>query len=138
MNVPNHAEIDDAETQSAMAFLQALGRLDFEGATAYLDEDAVLDLPYAGSGHVVRGRLHVMTFFRDTMIGKVSNITYQLDFAYASREPGVIALEVSTEVESALSGTAFNRLVAIFRFRLGKIVLFREYFNPVPIAALPR
>jgi ketosteroid isomerase-like protein len=121
-----------------MEFLASLGRLDFDGASAFLDEDAVLDLPYAGPGHVVRGRSQIVGFFQGTMTGKVGHITYQLDHAYPSREPGVTVLEVSTKVEAAQGGAASNRLVAIFRFQGGKIVLFREYFNPAPIAALSR
>jgi len=121
-----------------MAFLASLGQLDFEAASAYLAADAVLDLPYAGAGHIVTGAPQVIAFFQNTMIGKVARITYQLDHAYPSREPGVTVLEISTKVETALGETAFNRLVGIFRFHGEKIVLFREYFNPAPIAALPR
>jgi ketosteroid isomerase-like protein len=130
--------MEGAETQAAMAFLSALGRLDFDGAGALLDDDTVLDLPFAGAGHVVTGRAQVLTFFRDTMTGKIAQIAYHLDHAYPSREPGATVLEVSTKVEGPQGGTVSNRFVAIFRFRRGKIVLFREYFNPAPIVALQR
>lgn len=127
---------DDAETQSAMAFLSALGQLDFERAGALLDDNVVLDLPFAGAGHVVTGRSQVVDFFRNTMSGKVARIAYQLDDAYPRRAPGATVLEVSTKVEGAHGGTTSNRFVAVFRFKHGKIVLFREYFNPAPIVAL--
>jgi ketosteroid isomerase-like protein len=123
---------DEAETRSAMAFLAAVGRLDFTGAEGFLSEDTVLDLPYAGAGHVVSGRSQVLNFLRDTMTGEVRHVEYHLDQAYAGRAPGVIALELTTRVETVSGGTAANRLVTIFRFRQGKITLFREYFNPAP------
>jgi ketosteroid isomerase-like protein len=138
MQSPDRAGIDDAETQSAMAFLTALGRLDFEGAGAFLAEDAVLDLPYAGAGRRVTGRSQVLAFFRNTMTGKVGHIAYRLDHAYPGREPGVTVLEVSTKIDAAQGGAASNRLVAIFRFEGGKIVLFREYFNPTPLPVSAR
>ncbi|CAN7482415.1 nuclear transport factor 2 family protein [Phenylobacterium sp. LjRoot225] len=131
---PGQNKTGDAETQSAMAFLASVGRLDFTGAETLLAEDAVLELPYAGAGHVVSGRSQVLNFFRQTMTGKVRHIEYRLDQAYTGRTPGVIALEVSTTVQTVPDGTAVNRLVAIFRFRQGKITLFREYFNPAPVS----
>lgn len=64
--------LDGSEVSTAMNFLSALGRLDIDAA-AYLDEETVLDLPYAGEGMRLRGRANVMQFFERTMNRSVSD-----------------------------------------------------------------
>jgi len=112
-----------------MDFLGAVGRLDFDAAGSLLDEDAVLELPYAGDGLIVRGRADILQFFRRSMGKSVAGIVYKLDRAYPSPEAGAIVLEISTQGRMATGREYTNRLVGIFVLRGGKIVLFREYFN---------
>lgn len=122
------------EVPVAMDFLAALGRKDFDAAGQMLDDDAVLELPFAGEGLTVKGRPEIVQFLRRSMGNSVAAIAYKLDRAYPSPEAGALVLEVSTQGQAA-SGRAYtNRLVTIFAFRRGKIVLFREYFNPAPLA----
>jgi ketosteroid isomerase-like protein len=116
-----------------MDFLSALGRLDFDAAAALLAEDAVLDLPYVNDGLIVRGRADIMQFFQQSMRKSVSGIAYKLEQAYPSPKAGAIVLEISTQGHSATGREYTNRLVGIFMFRDGKIVLFREYFNSAKI-----
>lgn len=122
-----------AQTSDAMAFLAALGRLDFAAAGAFLDEEAVLDLPYAGQGVTVRGRAGILRFFEQTMAKSTGRVEYRLDRAYPSVEAGATVLEISTQGQTAAGRAYTNRLIAVFEFRDGRIVLFREYFNPVPV-----
>lgn len=122
-----------SEVPIAMTFLEALGRLDFDAAGSLLDDDAVLDLPYVNEGLIVRGRAEILQFFRRSMRNSVAGIVYKLDKAYPSPEAGAIVLEISTEGQSATGRQYTNRLVGIFVFRNGKILLFREYFNSARI-----
>lgn len=122
-----------SEVPIAMNFLGSLGRLDFDAAAALLDEDAVLDLPYVNDGLIVRGKADIVQFFRRSMSQSVSGIVYKLDQAYPSPEAGAIVLEISTQGRTATGREYTNRLVGIFVFRDGKIVLFREYFNSAKI-----
>lgn len=122
---------DAAEASTAMDFLGKLGRLDFDGAFALLDENAVADLPFAGAGMTVRGRAEIDRFLRNSMGRRVDHIEYRLDAAYPSIDGDAVVLEISTEGTSRSGGAFTNRLVAIFRFQNGRIVLFREYFNPL-------
>lgn len=117
----------------AMDFLTALGRLDFDAAALFLDEDAVLDLPYINNGLIVRGRADILQFFRQSMSKSVSGIVYKLDKAYPSQEAGASVLEISTQGRTATGLEYTNRLVGVFVFRDRKIVLFREYFNSAKI-----
>jgi ketosteroid isomerase-like protein len=119
-----------ANVPIAMDFLATLGRLDFDAAALMLDEDAVLELPYVNNGLTLRGRTNIVQFFRQTMGKSVSGIVYKLDKAYPSQEAGAVVVEVSTQGRTATGLDYTNRLVGIFVFRDGKIVLFREYFNP--------
>lgn len=122
-----------AEVPIAMDFLAALGRQDFGTAGLFLDEDAVLDLPYAGEGLTVRGRDEILGFFRKSMAGSTAEVIYSLNRAYPSPEAGAVVLEVSTRARTAAGREYTNRLVTIFEIRRDKIVLFREYFNPTPL-----
>jgi ketosteroid isomerase-like protein len=120
---------EQAEVAIAMNFLGALGRLDFDAAGSILDEDAVLDLPYVNDGLIVRGRADILQFFRQSMSRSVSGIAYNLENAYPSPQTGAVVLEISTQGRTVTGHDYANRLVGIFMFRDGKIVLFREYFN---------
>ena len=122
-----------SEVPLAMNFLGALGRLDFDDAASLLDEDAVLDFPYVNDGLIVRGRADILQFFRQSMSKSVSGIVYRLEQAYPSPEAGAIVLEISTQGRTATRHEYPNRLVGIFVFRDGKIVLFREYFYSAKI-----
>jgi ketosteroid isomerase-like protein len=120
----------DPDVSRSMEFLTALGRHDFESAGGMLDDDAVIDLPYAGEGMTVRGRAAAIDFFKRTMGRSVVSLEYRLDWAYPSSQAGALLLEVSTHGRTAQRREYANRLVAIFEYRNGRIVLFREYFNP--------
>jgi ketosteroid isomerase-like protein len=117
-----------------MAFLAALGRLDFDAVAASLDDQAVVELPFAGEGLRVTGREDVLRFFRKSMAGSVRGIEYELERVYPSPQAGALVLEISTHAQAASGRDYTNRLIVIFEFRGGKIALFREYFNPVPLA----
>lgn len=123
-----------SEVPVAMDFLAALGSLDFDAAASLLDDDAVLDLPYVNDGLIVRGRANILQFFRRSMSKSVSGITYKLEQAYPSPKAGAVVLEISTQGRTAAGREYTNRLVGIFVFRDGKIVLFREYFNSAKIS----
>jgi len=122
--------MESSDTSIAMTFLSALGRLDFDSAGSLLDESAVLDLPYAGEGMTVRGRAEILEFFRKTMGGSIAGIEYRLEHAYPSPEAGAVVIEITTQGRNAAGSEYTNRLVGIFKIRDGRIVLFREYFNP--------
>lgn len=122
-----------SEVTIAMSFLGALGRRDFDAAASLLDDEAVLDLPYVNAGLIVRGRADILQFFRRSMSKSVSAIVYKLEQAYPSPEAGALVLEISTQGRTATGREYTNRLVGIFVFRGGKIVLFREYFNSAQI-----
>jgi limonene-1,2-epoxide hydrolase len=117
----------------AMNFLGSVGRLDFDAATALLDKDAVLDLPYVNEGLIVRGQDNIVQFFRRTMAKSIAGIAYKLEQAYPSPTAGATVLEISTQGRTATGQNFTNRLVGIFVIRNGKIVLFREYFNAAKI-----
>lgn len=126
-------QVRTREASIALEFLTALGRSDFDAATSFLDEGVVLDLPYAGDGLIIRGRENVLQFFKKTMAGSVAQLEYKLERAYPSPEAGATVLEISTQGRTAAGREYTNRLVAVFEFRDGKIVLFREYFNPAKL-----
>jgi ketosteroid isomerase-like protein len=120
----------DPDLALAREFLSALGHHDFETAGNLLDAQVVVDLPYAGNGMTVHGRDDAIDFFKRTMGRSVANLEYRIDRAYPSPQAGALVLEVSTQGRTAEGRDYTNRLVTIFTFRDGRIVLFREYFNP--------
>lgn len=121
------------EVPTAMAFLTALGRLNFDSAGLFLDDEAILGLPFAGKGMVVKGRKPVLNFFRKSMSASIESIQYRMDHAYLGRDADSVVMEITTQGRTKAGRDYTNRLVAVFEFRNGKILLFREYFNPIPL-----
>lgn len=121
---------DVCEVSTAMDFLAAMGRLDFDAVGSFLDNDAVIEFPYLGAGVTVRGRTEIVKYLRHSMGSAIAGITYNLDQAYPSQEAGALVLEISTQGRTAAGREYTNRLVGVFECRDGRIARFREYFNP--------
>jgi limonene-1,2-epoxide hydrolase len=71
----------------------------------------------------------ILAFLRRSMSKSVAGIVYTLQRAYPDPKAGWTVLEISTRGRTASGHDYTNRLVGIFVYRSGRIVLFREYFN---------
>ncbi|GAB3159470.1 hypothetical protein GCM10027290_64420 [Micromonospora sonneratiae] len=123
------------------ALLDAESRRDIAAMTELVAPDLVFDTPYAPPG--VPATLTGRDAFGDTLrrfIGVDGGFyrTFELDdiVVHPTAEPGLVFAEyASTGVVAATGHTYTNRYVALFRLVDGKVQLFREYFNPLPLQA---
>ncbi len=124
------------QTEKAVRdFLTALEQKDMEKFAGLWAEDAVQEMPYAPTG------------FPDRVSGKAALIQHyaawpensgKADFTsalvlYPLQDPEWIFAEFKGQVEIVPTGRMYHQNYGgLFLVKKGKIVLFREYFDPVP------
>jgi len=100
-----------------------------------LTDEAEFDVPYANFPERIVGRIA----FEHMFSGVTAKLFKKLDFtllAFHHSEDGVTTVaEYTSQGVIAANGKPYaNRYAGIFRFRDGKIALWREYFNPEEFA----
>lgn len=119
-----------------------LGRLTarrFESIGELITDDAVFDVPYAASGEGVTlpavGRAAFLHMFCDVTKNMFDPFELSPVEFYHAQNPEITVVEyVSKGVFTPTGRPYANRYAGIFRFRGGKIALWREYFNPEELA----
>lgn len=123
--MPSNAEI-------ACIVMGHMSAGEFEQAASYLDDDVIVDCPFQAfhQGPLRRGKATVAAGF--AFIPTVfSRFELVVDEAYDCPGQDVAVLEMRSEGVFAAGGAPYqNRYVMIFGFREGKIVLWRECFDP--------
>ena len=120
----------DERIARTQAFLEALGKLEFDTAGAMLADDAVVEFPYSGAGERMEGKTAIIRSLRDSMAGRVKFIRYNFEAYYLGQDPEILVTEFSSVGMTVNDHEFRNRLIGVVRMRQGKIVLFREYFHP--------
>jgi ketosteroid isomerase-like protein len=115
----------------------AVSIADGQAARPLLADDILMELPFAippfppaksggdaiASG--INGASQIFTSFR------LTPLTF-----YPSPETNSIIVEVESEGQLTKGGTYSNQYVFIFKFTNNKIVLWKEYFNPLRLPDL--
>jgi ketosteroid isomerase-like protein len=116
---------------------EAVSIADGEAVRPLLAEDTLMQLPFAippfptsksggdaiASG--INGASRIFTSFR------LTPVTF-----YPSPETNSVIVEAESEGELTKGGIYSNQYVFIFEFANGKIVLWKEYFNPLRLPDL--
>ncbi|MBE9137438.1 nuclear transport factor 2 family protein [Nodosilinea sp. LEGE 07088] len=120
--------------QAVRAFLTSLETKDMDAFAAVWAEDAVQDMPYAPEGFPrrVEGRDNLIQHYGAwPEVSGEANFTNELVF-YPMEDPTMVFAEWHGMVEIIPTGRIYDqRYGGLFRVVDGKIVLFREYFNPI-------
>ena len=116
---------------------EAVSVADSEALRPLLADDAIMELPFAippfpsakSGGEAIasgiKGGSRIFTSFR------LAARTF-----YPSPETNSIVVEAESEGRLAKGGTYSNQYVFIFKFASDKIVLWKEYFNPLRLPDL--
>lgn len=124
--------------QVVRALTRAVSEKRFEEVRQYLHDECVVDVPYQAffQGPMRRGGQGVAAGF--AFIPQVfSEFVLTLTEIYdCPRQNSVVFEQVSSGVLAATGGAFANRYLMILGFRDGKVVLWREYFNPETMNAL--
>lgn len=96
-----------------------------------LTDDAEFDVPYARFPEPVVGRAAFVHMFARVTAGLFSRLDFTVQAFHHSGDGQTTVVEYASQGEIAATGKPYgNRYAGIFRFRDGKISLWREYFNP--------
>jgi AcrR family transcriptional regulator len=132
--IENYSKFMRATVQT---LFEAVSLADGQALRPLLADDVLMELPFAippfpsaksggdaiASG--IKGGSRIFTSFR------LTPLTF-----YPSPETNSIVVEAASEGQLTKGGTYSNQYVFIFKFANGKIVLWKEYFNPLRLPNL--
>ncbi len=108
------------------------------GADTFPDffaEDGVLECPFAPAGGMVQttGQANIAAYLRKIK-GTLGSDGMSLRAAYHGTDPAVTVLEYEGTARNEHTNAAYlQRYVAVVKTQAGRITLFREYWNPLPV-----
>ena len=110
---------------------------DTDGFVDLFAPDGAIELPFAGPD--LPGRLDGQQAIRDFSSRAAASPLRIYDLqtvaVHHTSDPEVVIVELLSRVTSATTGRRLAvRSIQVFRIRDGKIVLFRDYFNPNGLA----
>jgi uncharacterized protein len=112
---------------------------DTEGFVDLFAADGVIELPFAGDGLPAKlsGQPAIREFSLRTEAAPMRIDDLREVAVHQTGDPEVVIVELDATVTLTSTGkrTAV-RSIQVFRIRDGKIVLFRDYFNPNGLAEL--
>jgi uncharacterized protein len=96
-------------------------------------EDGVQDMPYSPQGFPKRitGKAAVAKHYA-SLPNSVGRMVFPDLVIYPTTDPNIFFVEFRGEIEVLATGKPYNNTYAgLFKFRDDKIVLFREYYDPI-------
>ena len=109
------------------------------GATAFPDfftEDGVLECPLAPDWVMVQttGRANIAAYLRKIKGTLGTDAPTLLAAYHGAADPAVTVLEFEATARNERTGASYpQRYVALVKLREGRIALYREYWNPLPV-----
>jgi uncharacterized protein len=114
---------------------------DTDGFADLFAEDAVIELPFTAAGVPSRleGQQAIREFSRRVAASPMRISDLEEVAVHHTEDPEVVVVELVAEVTVQGSDRTFaTSSVQVFRIRDGKILLFRDYFNPGSLAEVLR
>ena len=120
-----------ANIETAKSFLDLLVAGDMEAVADLFAEDGILEFPFrpAGANESVKGQAAIRAYFLATK-GYKKPESYPIKAIYPGLDPNLLFVEFEGNLVNTLTGERYsNDYIVLFRFRDGKIVQFREFFD---------
>jgi ketosteroid isomerase-like protein len=131
MTIPSPA-VDKAGVVAE--FLTKIGKLDIDGAAEHLDENAVMCLPYLDQIEDVRGRDAIVERIKATVPAMLTEMVFTFDAWYETAQPDVVIVEYRSKCPwRGRDGFYENTYIGIYGFNGQKIILYKEYLNPLKL-----
>jgi uncharacterized protein len=112
---------------------------DTDGFVSLFAADGVIELPFAADGLPAKlsGQQAIREFSQRAEAAPMRIDDLQEVAVHQTGDPEVVIVELDATVTLTSTGKrAVTRSIQVFRIRDGKIVLFRDYFNPAGLAEL--
>jgi uncharacterized protein len=110
---------------------------DTDGFVDLFAPDGAIELPFAGPDLPARldGQQAIRDFSNRTAASPLRIDDLQTVALHHTSDPEVVIVELLSQVTLAMTGRSLAvRSIQVFRIRDGKILLFRDYFNPNGLA----
>ena len=118
-------------------WLNTLASLDVPALVGLMADDAVLEFPFAPAGLPTRleGKATIEPFLAESQV--FSALQFNDIEIHSTSDPEMAIVECGSTATVKADGSDYdNRYVMVLRARAGSVVLYREYFNPLPLMAL--
>ena len=125
---------NDAPATALKNLLGAFEVLDFDRVSELIAEDTVFEFPYGGYPPL-EGRAAILEHLRTGMANFVKSMDFTIQAIHPAADPELVFAEYTSTAVRVDGGPYGNRYICMLRLRGGKIVLFREFYNPVLTAA---
>lgn len=132
--IPREAFVSEVQ-DLAERWLGALHALDIPAAVELLADDAVLEMPLAPRGLPDRfeGKAAIRAFLTGSQY--FSKLEFHDVEVHVTSDPELAVVEFRSTGTFEATGLEYaNRYALFLRARGGRIVLYREYFNPLALA----
>lgn len=127
-------------------YLDRIGALDIDGAGRHLADDAVMVVPFAPTPDDVPpmvGKQAILDQMRGVVTAAFVRMDFTVDQWYDVSDSDALIAEYhsvcplkAVHGPKGQAGEYRNSYVGVFRFQGDKIILHKEYFDPVKLAAL--
>lgn len=121
----------------AHAYLNLVGK-DIPAWAELLAEDAVIEFPYApsvGTPERLEGKAAILHYMKDVPT-RMPGLTFSNLRIHETLNPDVVLAEVHGEATIAATGKHYAQdYVLWLEAKDGKLVRYREYWNPIPALA---
>lgn len=110
---------------------------DTDGFVDLFAPDGAIELPFAGPDLPARldGQQAIRDFSNRAAASPLRIDDLQTVALHHTSDPEVVIVELLSQVTLAMTGRSLAvRSIQVFRIRDGKILLFRDYFNPNGLA----
>ncbi len=134
MNFLGKTQEQYTASQAFAAHLALIGK-DIKAWVNLFAEDAVIEFPYAstlGSAERLEGKSALYNYMKDVP-AKMQNLIFTNVREYQTSNPNLLLAEVHGEAVIAATGCHYQQdYVMRLETKDGKIVHYREYWNPIP------
>ncbi|MGV6871913.1 nuclear transport factor 2 family protein [Pseudochelatococcus sp. B33] len=125
----------NANEATVLGFYTTLMKKDFEAFADLWADDAVQEIPFAQElpnfEDVWNGKERILSYYVKALPGRKDHV-FWIHEIHQTTDPNVIIVEASAHSIVVANGRSYDqRYVFIFKLRDGKIVLGREYVNPL-------
>lgn len=132
MNTSSETTLRETNKNIAREFLRLLETMDIEAWADLWAEDGVQEMPYppVGLPERVVGKAALYDHYKHLPEMFVS-MRYPISNLQTLEDPEWVIAEYTGEIPIKTGGYYNNRYCTLFHIRDGKILLTREYFNPL-------
>lgn len=127
----------DRRVAIATDFVDSIGNLDFDRVAQHLAANAVMLAPFVDEMPPAEGGPAIVERLRGTVPLMFERMNFTYDRWYGVSDADTVIGEYHSDSPlKGREGRYQNSYITVFKFDGDKIVLFKEYFNPVRMAVL--